>query len=430
MLDDVGAASLSLLAVFLLLSAFFSGSEAALLSVQRVRIQHLVSIKAAGAARVARMVERPDKLLPPILLGNNLVNTALAAMATALAISSVEDQGTAILLATAIVTVVLLVFGETIPKTLAARHAERTAVIVALPIQWVEWLLLPVSSLLQAISSAVARAFGVRSGGPALITEEEIKTMISVGRDVGAVEHGEAEMIRRVLESGGRRVREIMTPRPEVVWVEQGATLQDFLGMYADNYHTRFPVFHGNQSNVVGLISVKDVVRSMAQGAGRDDPVTGAMRPVHFVPETKQVQELFDEMRGSGDQIVMIADEFGDVAGLVTLKRLVESIVGPVADEETQAAEEVVELGPNHFDLDAGLSIAEANDRLGFELPMGEYETVAGLVLEHLGRVPEAGDRVTVYDLHLEVAEMRGVRIARVLVTRTPQPEPEGPASG
>ena len=419
MFGEVGAASILLLVAFIFLSAFFSGSEAALLSVQRVRIQHLVSIRTSGAARVARMTERPEKLLPPILLGNNLVNTGLAALATAIAISIFDNENEGVLIATGVVTVVLLIFGETLPKTAAARRPERVSIIVALPIEWIGWVLRPATFILEGLSSCAGRLFGATNNA-AVITQEEIKTMISVGRQEGAVEAGEADMIRRVLEFGDRQVREVMTPRPEVVWIEEGTTIRRFLDLYDENYHTRFPVCQGTLDNVVGVIAVKDVMRLLSAGADLDSVATVRVRPATFVPETKRVQYLFDEMRGKGDQLALIADEFGGVAGLVTLKRLVEDIVGRVGDEEQPAPEGFIELAEGMFDLDAGLSIAEANEGVGLGLPAGEYETVAGFMLEQLGKLPEVGGTLTYGDLQFVVTEMQGVRIARVRVTREP----------
>ncbi len=422
MLDDIGVLSRVLLGVFLLFSAFFSGSEAALLSVQRIRIRHMADGGVKGAARVSRMVERPEKLLPPILLGNNLVNSAAVAVGTAVAISALDGNETrGVLAATIGMTALLLVFGETIPKTMAVRHSERMSLWVALPVQWVEWLLLPAVVLLQWVSGAVAKLGGGAAGSRAIITEEEIKTMVTMGREVGTVEHGEAEMIRRVFEFGDRQVREVMTPRPEIVWVERESSLEQFLSIYDEHYHTRFPVFDGQVDNVVGILSIKEVLRAMAKGGlSKDDPVTVAMRTPHFVPETKLVGELFGEMRASGHQLTMIADEFGGVAGLVTLKQLLEEIVGPVAEEEAPVEEAVVAVGENTFEVDAGLQIEEANELMGLSLPEGEYETVAGLILERLGRIPSINDQLTVGDLHFRITEMRGVKIERVLVTRPP----------
>ena len=426
MSSDVPTLSLILLAVFLLLSAFFSGSEAALLSVQRVRLRRLVAEKAAGAARVERMVEHPERLLPPILFGNNLVNTGLAAIATFIAALLIDDDNLAVIVATASVTVVLLIFGETIPKTVAARHAERVSIAVAPVIQGGSWVLKPVSVILQWISLRIAGLFGGGSLAQ-LVTEEEIKAMVEVGSESGVVEQGEADIIRRVLNFGDRRVSELMTPRPEIIALKVGATIRDFQTLYGSNYHTRFPVVRDELDDIVGTVSVKDVMRALADGADADSPAPLESRSPRFVPETKSLDDLFDEMRSNGDPIVIVADEYGGVAGLVTFKRLVESIVGKVEEggDEEGNVPQVEILDDRTAYLDGGLTIADANEQLSLDLPSGEYETVAGFLLEQLGSIPEVGAEVAFANLHFAVLEMRGVRIGRVRVTREPAPEEE-----
>jgi len=416
MFGEVGTASVVLLALFLVLSAFFSGTEAALLSVQRIRIQHLARSGTPGAARVAKLVAQPHRLLPPILLGNNLVNTAAAALATTIAIRLLDDESQAVLVATAGVTVALLIFGETIPKTVAARHAERTSIIVAWPLVGISWVLRPVSFLLELLSNAVIKLLGASGQSQTTVTEEEIKAMVSVGHEEGSVESGEAEMIRRVLDFGDRHTREVMTPRPEIVWVEQGMSIRAFLELYNENYHTRFPVFQGRADNVVGIVAVKDVMRLLASGADAESSATARVRPAMFVPETKRVQDLFDEMRDSGDQIAMIADEFGGIAGLVTLKRLVEDIVGRVRGEDESAQVDVVAVDERTYDLDASMSIADVNERVGLAIPPGEYETLAGFLLELLGSVPSVGDELGYEFLTFTITQMQGVRISAVRV--------------
>ena len=409
MFDEIGVVSAFLLAAFLLLSAFFSGSEAALLSVQRVRLAHLINLKIPGATRVARLIEHPEKLLPPILLGNNLVNTGAAAIATSIAITLIEDESMAVLIATASVTIALLIFGETVPKTIATKHPERFSIIVAAPVQALAYVLRPISYLLQLISTATASIFGSNSS----------VAIVQVGSDRGAVEQGEADIIRRVLEFGDRKVNELMTPRPEIITVLEGTTVTDFFKIYNDNYHTRFPVIRDNLDDVIGFIAVKDVMRQLSKGTSYDSSTTSSVRSVRFVPETKRVQELFDEMRASGDQMVMVVDEFGGIAGLVTLKRLVEGMVGRVGDkEENQADTAINPLDENTVELDAGLSISEANERLGLGLPAGEYETVAGFLLEQLGRIPTLDVVVVHKNFRCAIVEMKGARISRVRLTR------------
>lgn len=418
-----GAWTYVLMACFILLSAFFSMSEAAMLSVQRVRLRHMLDSRVPGAARVARMVEHPERLLPPILLGNNLVNTAAAALGTSAAIALIHDQGRALLVATVAVTVILLVFGEVVPKSLGARHAERLSVILAMPLQVTQTLLFPATFVLQRLAGAVANLFGGRGAVRAAVTEEEIKTMILVGREAGTVSSLEAEIMHRVLQFGDRRAREVMTPRPEIVAVRQGATMRDFLALYATHRHTRYPVFQGDVDNVVGVLSAGDVLSALARGGSLDDTASALMRRAAFVPETKHVNELFAEMRTARQPLVMVADEFGGLAGLVTMRRLVREVVGDTGDADGTSALEVVQTGADQFDVDASLAIGEINARLGLELPAGGYETLAGFVLEQLGRVPTGGDTLSFRGGRFQVTEMRGVRILRVRVTRGPRTE-------
>ena len=422
---DMTTLYLILLFVCLLLSAFFSSSEAAFLSAQKLRIRHLANTGVRGAERVSRMVEQPEKLLPTILLGNNLVNTAFAALATALFVNFL-GQGRGVLAATAAVTVVLLVLGETVPKTIAIRHAERMTFLYARPLVWMERLFLPVVVFLQWVSREVANLFG--GDTRAVVTEEEIKVLISVGQEVGAVESGEADMLQKVFRFGDREVREVMTPRTEIVWIERGTTLRRFLETYMEHYHTRFPVYEGSEENVAGILSVKDVVKALAQsGTSYDAPVTEVMRPVYFIPETKLIAPLFDELRQSGNQMAMVADEFGGVAGLVTLKQLIEEIVGRVGEEGQEAAEEYEAIDENTFQVDGGMGIDDANEELDLGLPEGEYETIAGFVLETLGRIPQEGDHFTHNNMRFEVTEMNGFKIEKVTVLKSPLAKEQQP---
>ena len=248
--------------------------------------------------------------------------------------------------------------------------------------------------------------------------------LIDIVEEEGVVPSADAAVLRRVLDLGDQQVRQVMTPRTQIVWVEQGTTLRDFLVTYSEKYYTRFPVYRGDPDSVIGIITVKDVMRAFAQGASLDDPVTATIRAAYFVPETKPTQVLFAEMRTHGHQLAMVSDEFGSIAGLVTLKRLIQSIVGRVEDEEEATrAPEVGALAQNTYEIGGGLPIVEARERLGLSLPSGRYKTVAGLFLEQLRRVPETDDEVIVGDVHFRVLEMQGFRIARLVLTQTPSSE-------
>ncbi len=418
MLEGSDYLKLGLLVLFLAISAFFSGSETAFLALQRVRLMHLVRSGVPRARRVFRLAENPERFLSTVLLGNNLVNTAAAAIGTAIVISLLGNVGSSIIIATGGVTLLLLIFGEIFPKTFAARHAERFALAVVRPLQIIEWILFPLVQALRLLTSPFNRLTG-GSRRRSLVTEQEIRSLISIGKEAGAVESSEAEMLEKIFHFGDNPVSEIMTPRPEIVAIEQHTTLREFLGIYAKHYHTRFPVFVDSIDNIVGILSVKDVLK--AQGEENlqiEDDVTNLLRPAHFVPETKTVGSLFSELQARGQSMAMIVDEFGGIAGLATLKQLLSVIVGPVGEEGQPLETPYASVDENTFILDAGMAISQLNSQLGLELPLGEYQTLAGFLLERLGHVPEVGEHMNFNSLRFTVQRMEGVKIEEVEVLR------------
>jgi len=381
-------------------------------------MEHMVSTKVNGADRVAKMLQRPEKLLSTILLGNNLVNTAAAALATALAISVWgAEQG--ILIATIGITIILLIFCETTPKTIATQHAERLSIIFARPVEVISWLFTPFVVVLSWIASGFSKLAGGAPVPRSLASDEEIRTMISVGHREGTVEEAEAEMLHKVFDFGDRPVREVMVPRPEVVCLEQGSKLADFLALYAQSPLSRFPVYQDNMDNVVGILSVKDVLMAQAKGTTNDQSaVDDLVRPAYFTPETKHINELFAEMRDKNYRMCVVVDEFGGTAGIVSLSRLVEEIVGPVGDELAAVEKEYEAINAYTFQIDGSMRIEEANEEMQLELPEGDYDTVAGFVLDLLGYIPKQGEQLRYKDLKLVITKMRGVKIEEILLTK------------
>jgi putative hemolysin len=252
-----------------------------------------------------------------------------------------------------------------------------------------------------------------------VVSEEEIRTMISVGQEEGTVEEAEAEMLPQVFEFGDRSAREVMTPRPEVVWIEQGTRLADFLVTYAETPHTRFPVYRDNIDNVVGILGIKDVLMAQARGGlSQEDAIDSLVRPIYFVPETKRIAELLAEMQSRGYHMAVAVDEFGVTSGIVTLEQLVEEIVGEMGDELVAGTKEFEYIDEQTVQIEGGMRVEEANEELGLELPDGEYDTVAGFLLNLIGHIPREGEQVRFGNLKLVVTEMRGVKIEKILVTK------------
>ena len=405
--------------VCMLLSAFFSSSEAAFLSLQRTRITHLLSTGAPGASRVARMIDEPERLLSTILLGNNLVNVAFAALVTVITLSFLDERiGVAV--ATAVATSLLLIFGEIVPKTIAVRHSERLAFLYARPLKWIEALFWPFVMVLQRISSLFG---GGSAGVRRSVTEAELRTLIGIGEAEGAFEPEEAVMLESVFRFGNRQVRDMMTPRTEIVFVDRSASVGEFLDTYAQNPHTRFPVYKESTDNILGLLSAKDVLIAMSRRRlSPDEVVTELIRDAYYVPETKRIAELFDELRQTGNQMAIAIDEYGGIAGLVTLKRLLEEVAGRVGEEGASPEEEYEAIGTGTFQVDGGMSIDEVKEELGIELGEGEFETVAGFVLDVLGHIPAPGEQFQHGRLKVEVTEMKDLKIETVKMTKIPRP--------
>ncbi|MFQ5997163.1 MAG: hemolysin family protein [Dehalococcoidales bacterium] len=398
-------------------SAFFCSSETAFLSLQRIKLEHLMSTKVKGAERVARMIEHPEKFLSTVLLGTNLVNTAAAALAAALAISFWGEQG--ILIATFGLTAILLIFAETTPKTIAAQHAEKLSLAFVRPLELISWLFTPFVFTLSWIASGFTKMIGGTPVSKSLASPEEIRTMISVGHKEGTVEEAEAEMLHKVFEFGDRPVREVMVPRPEVVAIEQGSKITDFLTLYTESPLSRFPVYQENMDNVVGILSVKDVLMAQAKGTISDEStIDDLVRPAYFAPETKRVNELFVEMRDKNYRMCVVVDEYGGTAGVVSLSRLVEEIVGEVGDELAEVEKDFEVINEYTFQIDGSMRIEEVNEEMELELPEGDYETVAGFVLHLLGHIPKPNEQLRYKGLKLVITEMRGLKIEKILLTK------------
>ena len=365
------------------------------------------------------MLEQPERLLSTILLGNNLVNILFATLVTIVTLSIIDNEALGVIVATAVGTALLLVFGEIIPKAFAVRYPERFAFLYTRPLQATEVLMWPIVAVLRFVSKSVVPGPSPGEVDAPSITEGEIRALIDMGEAEGAFDPEEVELLENVFRFGDRQVREVMTPRTEMVFVEMGTSLGDFLRVYAEHSHTRFPVYEGETENVVGIVSAKDVLKtpsfdSMPEGGS----VTDVIRRAHFVPETKRAAELFEEMRASGSQMAIVVDEFGGLAGLVTLKRLLEELAGPVGEEGEAPEEEYSSIDEFTFLVDGAMALVQANEELGLELPEGNFETVAGFVLDIWGHIPAEGEQLEDAGLRLEVLEMKNLKIETVRLTK------------
>jgi putative hemolysin len=368
---------------------------------------------------VAKIVEQPEKFLATVLLGINFFETAVATLGTIIAVSLIQNENWAIAIATIVITIVTLVFAELIPKSLAVRYGERLALRYVRPLEIISTILYPLVYILNHIGITFTKLVGEGEIPKPTISEEEFRTAISIGEAEGVMEGNEAEMLHKVFEFTDRPVSKIMVPRTEITWVEQGTNISDFLNLYTQGRYSRFPVYKDNTDNVVGILHAKDVLMKLTdESADKDSAIDDLVRPAYFVPEGKHLGELLAEMRDGGHHAAIVVDEFGGIAGMVTLGQLTEEIVGDIQDELMDDEKDFIVTGDSTFQLDGGFRIEEANEELKLNLPSGDYETVAGFILNHLGRIPKQEEQFKYQNLKFVITEMRGMKIAKVIVTR------------
>lgn len=416
---------LGVFAVALLLSATFSAAETALISLRRSRLERLVDEGRSAALLIARALEHPERALASI----QAVNTTLAmvaAVAFTLLLEALAPRlhPMGIIGAAAGAWVFYLLFGEIVPKTIARRRSENTALLLIRPVQWMANLVFPMVVLLVWLGNLVVRlvpGFAPLQRNP-YITEEEIKVLVEKGEEMGDLEEDEREMVTAIFDFDRRVVREVMVPRVDVTAVEVDESLDAVVEVLLSTGYTRVPVFEESLDNVVGVLHGKDLLRYLRHGK-QDFALRAVMRPGHFVPENKNAKVLMEEMRAKRIPIAIVVDEYGGTAGVVTLEDLIEEIVGEIRDEYDIEEEDITRLTDDVALVNGRASIDEVNDDLRISLPTEEYDSVGGFLTGLFGRPPETGEEATWENVRfvVEGAEANRVRLVRILVSRAPE---------
>ncbi len=400
--------------ICILLSAFFSSSEVALISITRAKARTLVNEGKHGSQAVAALKESPEHLLITILIGNNIVNVSAAALATAIAIQMFGDIGVGI--ATGFVVIVLLIFGEIGPKIYAARASDSFALAVAPVILFLSRIFTPLIWLVERISPKFG--MGKEICEPA-VTEEEIKEWIDVGKEDGTIEQGEQDMLYSVLEFADTTAREIMTPRVDVILMEDTVTFEEAIRIFNETGFSRIPVYHDQIDNITGILNVKDVFSAMVSHR-KDSTIKEVMYDPMFVPETKKIDDLLKELQVHRVQMAIVIDEYSSFVGIVTVEDILEEIVGDILDEYDKEEPEIQNISEGVFAVDAQMWVDDINERMGLNLPVDEsYETIGGLIIDRLGHIPlHPGEKIEINDgkISLVVMQMHGRRIVKVKI--------------
>jgi CBS domain containing-hemolysin-like protein len=415
------ALEILLFIICILLSAFFSSSEVALISITRAKVRTLTNEGKPGSKALAALKESPEHLLITILIGNNIVNVAAAALATSIAIQMFGNIGVGI--ATGFVVIVLLVFGEIWPKIYAARASDSFALTVAPIILILSRLFAPIIRLVERVSPTLG--IGKDIAEPA-VTEEEIKEWIDVGKEEGTIEQGEQDMLYSVLEFGDTTAREIMTPRVNVILMEDTVSFEEAIRIFNETGFSRIPIYHEHIDNIIGILNVKDVFSAMVSRR-KDSAIKEVMYDPMFVPETQKIDDLLKELQVHRVQMAVVIDEYSSFVGIVTVEDILEELVGDIMDEFDKEEPEVQEFAPGVYAVDAQMWVEDINDRLGLSLPTDEsYETIGGLIIDRLGHLPkhpgEKADIAIGNGITLVVMQMHGRRIVKVKIVVHPGP--------
>jgi len=412
------AVEILLFVLCVILSAFFSSSEVALISITRAKARTLVNEGKPGSKAVAELKESPEHLLITILIGNNIVNVAAATLATSIAIKAFGDIGVGI--ATFFVVIVLLVFGEIGPKIYAARASDSFVLTVAPVILFLSRIFSPLIWLVEKVSPT----FGIgKEAGEASVTEEEIKEWIDVGKEDGTIEQGEQEMLYSVLEFADTTAREIMTPRVDVTLMEDTVTFEGAIRIFNETGFSRIPVYHDQIDNITGILNVKDVFSAMVSHR-KDSTIKEVMYDPMFIPETKKIDDLLKELQVHRVQMAIVIDEYSSFVGIATVEDILEEIVGDIMDEYDKEEPEIQNISEGVFAVDAQMWVEDINERMEIDLPVDEsYETVGGLIIDRLGHIPlHPGEKVEIDEgkITLVVMQMHGRRIVKVKVVIHP----------
>jgi putative hemolysin len=418
---DPGPFSFLIIIICIIFVAILSSSEVAFISLNRIRLRNLIE-KGDDRAKIAQRIrDEHDRLFSAVILSGNLFTVLATSVGTAIAIS-VMGKDVGIVVATVAMTILTVVFGELAPKTFAVSHAEKISLAMARPIEIYIKIISPLVTVFNKMSNAIIRVFGGEVvPSPQLMTEDEMKAMIKIGEEEGAIDEEEKEMLHNVFAFGDKKVTEAMVPRTELVAIPEDAVVADALSLVSEEGYSRYPVIWETVDNITGLLYVKDIVRKMAkEDVPTSTPIKNFIRDAYYFPESKMVTSLLDDMQKNKFHIAIIVDEHGGTAGLITLEDIMEEIVGSLQDEfeAIEAETEVEVLDERTFVVSGSTGIDEINELVNIELESEEFHTIGGLLFGLFGHLPKVGEQLRYHDLRFLILEMDGRKIEKIKISK------------
>lgn len=403
-----------LLVILLLMSGFFSMSETALMALSKIRIRHMVEEGVKGAKLVEKLAEDPSRLLGAILIGNNIVNIGASALATSVAVKAFGEGAVGVV--TIVMTILVLIFGEITPKSIAKQNSESVALKVSKIINIVVKLFRPFIAIFTAISGLFIRLLG---GDPKatepFITEEELKTMVGVSEEEGVLEDVEKEMIFNVFEFADSQVKDVMVQRVDIVAVDINATYDEVINIIKTEQFSRIPVYNQNIDDVIGILNVKDLI--IASQSKENFKISDYMREPYYTFEFKKISELFNEMKKTRNHMSVVLDEYGGNVGIVTIEDLIEEVVGEIEDEyDDEEDNDIIVVKEDEYIVDGSARLDHIGDLIGVTMESEEFDSVGGLVIGELGRFPEQSEEVNLNNIRFVVEEVDKNRIKKVRI--------------
>ena len=419
-MDTDGVMQLIALTILIFLSAFFSSAETSLTTVNRVRLKSLADEGDRRAKAALQVLDKYGKMLSAILIGNNIVNLSASALATTLAIHINFSVG----IATAILTVVVLIFGEIVPKNMAMINSEKMALLYASMISGFMKLLTPAIFVIDSLAKGIMKLFRVDGDKKTAMTENELRTYVEVGHEDGVIESEEREMIYNVFDFGDAIAKDVMIPRIDMVTVDKEATYDEVMEVFRDCMYTRLPVFEDDKDNIIGLINIKDFILVRDKEHFR---ISDILRKAYYTYEFKKTADLLVEMRQKCFNVAFVVNEYGGTAGMITLEDLLEEIVGEIRDEYDSDEEQLIQkMQDRTYLVEGSMKLSDINDELGTDLKSEDYDSIGGLIIEHLDRVPEDGAQIiTDQGIRLQVQGVSQNRILKVIMELPEKKEPE-----
>ena len=403
-----------ILIILLAVSAFFSMSETGLMSLSKIRTRHMVDEGINGAKALEKLLDDPSRLLGAILIGNNIANIGASALATSIAVKSFGENSVG--LVTIIMTILVLVFAEITPKSIAKQNSEKVALMVVKPISFLVKIFKPLVSVFTAISNLLIKILGgnPESNEP-FITQEELKTMVGVGEEEGVLQGVEKEIIFNVFDFADTQVKDVMVQRVDVIALDINSTYEELIKIVKEEQFSRIPVYNENIDNIIGILNVKDLIIGI--NPNEKFNISDYIRKPYYTFEYKKITRLFGEMKKTRNHMAIVLDEYGGTVGIVTIEDLIEEIVGEIEDEYDEDKNHNIEvINEGEYIVDGSVRLEDISELIGIRMESLEFDSVGGLIIEKLGRFPRDGEEILYNNIKFVVEKVDKNRIKKIRI--------------